>query len=387
MGGSGRRSSFIPRPLICRKQRKHIPLVLVEVFGPFQADRAFNSWRNFSVGEWLNDFAAEFLLDMASIRIFVPTFRRSGLLHRALSSLRAQTFTDWTCEVHNDDPSDPEPERVVHSFGDERVMYLRHAENLGPTKTFNQFFAGAAEPYLSILEDDNWWEPMFLETLRGFLERRPDVSCVWSNMRVWQEHSDGSWQQTEETTWPVSEGEQVFAWPQPRQWCGALHSQGAMIVRTRDAAAYRVPDNTPIAAVEMVRERRIRYPIALWQHPLANFARTLQTARGGATEWGAMQVLLASSFLRYAAKREGGMGLDDLWRQARSRRPSSSNVLLLAALGERGGCEIWRGATAQERWALLASSVRHPLRLLRLLRARRHYPEVWAFLQGDPTQG
>src|ERR1700739_258820 len=41
----------------------------------------------------------------AQVRVFVPTYRRPKLLPRALDSLLAQTFTEWECEVHNDDPN------------------------------------------------------------------------------------------------------------------------------------------------------------------------------------------------------------------------------------------------------------------------------------------
>ena len=50
---------------------------------------------------------------MASLRIFLLTYRRPALLRRALASLLAQTFTDWTCELHNDAPDDDAPRAIL----------------------------------------------------------------------------------------------------------------------------------------------------------------------------------------------------------------------------------------------------------------------------------
>jgi len=63
---------------------------------------------------------------MATIRVFVPTHRRARMLERALASLRAQTFRDWVCEVHNDAPDDDAPHGHLQSHlpGHPRAVLL-----------------------------------------------------------------------------------------------------------------------------------------------------------------------------------------------------------------------------------------------------------------------
>ena len=68
---------------------------------------------------------------MARVRIYLPTYRRPALLPRALASLRAQTFTDWVCELHNDDPEDPAPGQLLAGLGDPRITLVTHKRNLG----------------------------------------------------------------------------------------------------------------------------------------------------------------------------------------------------------------------------------------------------------------
>jgi glycosyltransferase involved in cell wall biosynthesis len=107
---------------------------------------------------------------MAICRIFLTTYRRHATLPRAIDSLLKQTVTDWICEVHNDDPSDPFPRQLVEEIGDPRIKIVDHAKNFGATYTFNLPFQPVQEEFVSILEDDNWWEPDFLEVMIKTME-------------------------------------------------------------------------------------------------------------------------------------------------------------------------------------------------------------------------
>lgn len=93
---------------------------------------------------------------MPTVRVYLLTYRRGHLLPRALTSLRAQTFVDWVCELHNDDPTDEFPSKLVAETADPRIHYVPHESNLGPNRTFNLVFQPCAETYVCLLEDDNW---------------------------------------------------------------------------------------------------------------------------------------------------------------------------------------------------------------------------------------
>ena len=55
--------------------------------------------------------------EMPHIRVFLCTYRRPALLRRALASLLSQTYTDWTCELHNDAPDDERPRALLAELG------------------------------------------------------------------------------------------------------------------------------------------------------------------------------------------------------------------------------------------------------------------------------
>src|SRR5215469_8347749 len=256
-------------------------------------------------------------LIMALCRVYLCTFRRPKLLERALNSLVSQTFTDWLCEVHNDDPRDPFPGDLVRRIGDRRISVINHRENLGPIKSFNLFFKSVAEPFFSLLEDDNWWEPNFLQVMVSTMSLYPEVQVAWANMRYWEELEDGTWQDTGRNIWEVEWTEpRLIQWPDRRQLPGALHSNGAMLARS-EFEYYAVPETINFAAIESFRERTFVHPLLFVPQRLANFAVTRTTARpSDAASWMHALAVLAGTFLLEIKMSPNQ--LRQLWTGARS---------------------------------------------------------------------
>lgn len=216
---------------------------------------------------------------------------------RAVKSLLDQTFTSWICEVHNDCPEDPFPGEFILSLNDQRFIMKNHDKNLGAVASFNLAFAGCNEPYASILEDDNWWEPDFLKEMTAVMDNDPSIKVSWSNMALWREEPGNLWTDMHKTTWPDKQS-RLFEWPQARQALSALHSNGAMLYRGQHASKYLVPYSILFNAVELIRERSFEHPVYLHGKPLANFAVTLTTARDNDPyNWIATQVMLLASFI------------------------------------------------------------------------------------------
>ena len=317
---------------------------------------------------------------MATIRVFVPTHRRARMLERALASLRAQTFRDWVCEVHNDAPDDDAPARLVARLGDARITHRPHARNLGPTATFNLIFQATPEPFYSMLEDDNWWDPDFLSSMLAAVEGHAGVAVAWANMRVWQEEPDGSFRDTGALVHPFTAGEppRLVPWGQPAQIHGAKHSNSAMLIRSRPHESFTTPD-VPIAVVEMFRERLFAHPLLFVPRPLAHFSRTLQTARSRSPgEWATLETMLVATFLKHA--RLDQVRLGEVWAEARAARPPRTTALLLASLVEPS-CRPLRAWARPHDWLRLGRGVvRRPLLLWRVLGSRRRHPDWWEFL-------
>lgn len=318
---------------------------------------------------------------MPTVRIYLLTYRRNHLLPRALASLRAQSFSDWVCELHNDDPADRFPGELVGQTADPRIRYVRHETNLGPNRTFNLVFQPCSENYVCLLEDDNWWEPTFLEKLVGLLEANPSVDVSWSNMTIWRENPDQTWTNSGQTIWPVGDfaGTTHFSWPHFRHLDSLVHSNGSALIRSRHLADLIVPPETPFLAMEPIRERAMRFPLLFLPEPLVNFAWTRSTHRESSDLLAAqMKALLAASYVQHA-------GLDkEGWRQLAERaRQSPANELaglLIATHLVNLARPLARHVRLKEWPRIVASWIRHLGTNHQLLRSRRDHRAIFEYL-------
>lgn len=246
---------------------------------------------------------------------------------------------------------------------------------------FNHAFADATEPFVSLLEDDNWWDPEFLQCMMNLLEGHREAMLAWANMRIWQEQPDGQWQNTGGTIWPQSFGEETttFAFPTLLQLDAALHSNGAMIFRTAGSARAVVPMTTPFVFIEPIRERALAGPMILVHRPLANFAATQTTARAnGLQQWLDGQLLLAASFLERIPLTPKAYA--KLWHVRRATNPRSTNLLLLLALLGIQPKSLRRDAQLRDWYYFVRSIVRHPIVHARCLNFRQRNRGLWDYL-------
>lgn len=318
---------------------------------------------------------------VADVRVYVFTYRRNHLLPRALNSLIAQTHTNWICEVHNDDPLDPFPRALVAEIADPRVTYVPHERNLGPTENFNHAFRPVREPFVSLLEDDNWWEPRLLERLLAAIAPHPSVTLAWGNSHLWRETETGEWQR-EGTIWPV-EGEDavtIFDRPDPRQACRAVHSHGAMVLRVTPETMVPSPRSMPIVVIEPVRERAYPGKLLLVREPLANFAITRESWRSEtADENMQLLVLLALTLMMHCP--DTTAFFSRMWIECRGSRGHSQRGLIVAGALAGRLRRVLVSAPPRDLALVAAWALRHPRRFANLFAAPRRFAEVFEFLK------
>lgn len=316
---------------------------------------------------------------MATVRIYLPTYRRPAMLARALRSLRAQTFPDWICEVHNDAPDDPGPGQLVRATRDNRFVIVEHERNLGGTAAFNLFFHPTQEPFYTLHEDDNWWEPDFLTSMLETAARFPAVTVFWSNMRIWQEVADGTIRDTGGHVWPETSGApRLMPWGHPRQLFGAMHSNGAALFRSHPGQSFVTP-SVPFNLMEMFRERMLPHPLVFHPRPLAHFLLTRDSERArDPREWALLQTMLLATFLKHAPA--GTTHTRELWQEARASMPPRTTILLLAALVEPKCRALLPSARLLDWFRFARGMIRRPGILRTVLSSRREHADWWTFL-------
>ena len=325
----------------------------------------------------------------SSVRICVVTYRRPILLERALRSLLGQTRTDWVAEVFNDDPSDNRPGELIERLAEPRISLALPLRHRGAAANFNQAFQPGPAPYAALLEDDNWWEPGFLETLIAALEQNPHIQIACSNERIWRERHDGTWHDTGRTIWPVATQPVEF----PFRWidkCGSARiCNSALLFRTRLANAWQTPDDLPVDVTEHFRERVLPHPILLIPRPLVNYAETIQTHRAvGHGIWSEFQVILIGSvFATLPTVRRRSFSVE-LWADVRRHRPQTATSLLYASLAVPSARSLLYSARPAELFRFLLTIIRRPLIALQVLRAPRRRTSAWRFLcEGSAVAG
>lgn len=118
--------------------------------------------------------------DMPRISAIIPAYNGvTRYLSQAIDSVLAQTYRDRELIVVDDASSD-DTGRLVLRFPQAR--YFRRADNGGQAAARNDGARLASGEFLAFLDQDDLWEPTFLEEALASLEQAPEAAVV---------HADG----------------------------------------------------------------------------------------------------------------------------------------------------------------------------------------------------
>ncbi len=106
-----------------------------------------------------------------SVAVIVRTKNRPDFLRVALQGILAQRFTDYRIVVVNDGGDPAEVEQILQQVGLKisEVSLLHHERSLGRAGAANAGIAASQSPYIVLHDDDDAWEPEFLERAVAYL--------------------------------------------------------------------------------------------------------------------------------------------------------------------------------------------------------------------------
>lgn len=124
----------------------------------------------------------------ASISVIVPTHNSARFIGEALDSILAQSLQPEQIVVVDDGSTDNTAE-VLGRYRDRRIQYIRQP-HAGVASARNAGLNAARGEYVTFLDADDRWRPIFLEMMHAFLSEDPTAASVFSNF-VRFEHGTG----------------------------------------------------------------------------------------------------------------------------------------------------------------------------------------------------
>ena len=114
------------------------------------------------------------------LTVIVTVYKRLEYLDTALKSLRNQTCHLFDTIV-TDDSNNSEIARICSRFDEGSVRYRANPTPLGIAQNVRLVAEGASTEYMAILNDDDCWEPEYVESLLLPLQKNPNAVLAFGD--------------------------------------------------------------------------------------------------------------------------------------------------------------------------------------------------------------
>ena len=120
-------------------------------------------------------------MENPTISVLMPVYNtEANHLHESIESILSQTFEDFEFLVLNDASSNDQVEKIILSYTDPRIRYIRNDKNLGISGARNYLLQEARGKYIAIMDHDDISMPTRFEKQVWFLDTHPSVGVVGS---------------------------------------------------------------------------------------------------------------------------------------------------------------------------------------------------------------
>ena len=102
------------------------------------------------------------------VSIIMPSYNSGCYIGASISSVLAQTYTNWELIIV-DDCSTDNTDTIVASFHDDRIRYIKNKKNSGAAVSRNRALREAKGKWIAFLDSDDIWNPQKLEKQLKFM--------------------------------------------------------------------------------------------------------------------------------------------------------------------------------------------------------------------------
>ncbi|MEH2411302.1 glycosyltransferase family 2 protein [Nostoc sp.] len=117
------------------------------------------------------------------VSVIIPTYNRPEYLKQAIASAIKQTYQNIEIII-SDNCSSENPQALVASFGDSRIKFWRHQQNVGMLANQQHGFKMARGKYVASLHDDDIWNEDFLVKLVPLLEANSELIIAFCDQYI-----------------------------------------------------------------------------------------------------------------------------------------------------------------------------------------------------------
>ena len=118
--------------------------------------------------------------------VIMPTYNRNFCICNAIDSLLAQTYENFELIIIDDGSTD-NTETLIYDryrgFFESGKFVYRKQENRGQCAARNTGLSLTKNEWIVYLDSDNTLTPFFLETFKTYIEKNPDYSIFYSQMK------------------------------------------------------------------------------------------------------------------------------------------------------------------------------------------------------------
>ena len=118
---------------------------------------------------------------MVSVSVIMPVYNTAeSYLRDAVSSVLAQSFTDFEFLILNDSPDNRKLKNIVLSYNDKRIKYFENPYNMGIPQSYNKLLELASGKYVAVMNHDDIMLNSRISTQYTYLEKHPEIVLLGS---------------------------------------------------------------------------------------------------------------------------------------------------------------------------------------------------------------
>ena len=127
------------------------------------------------------------------VSVIIPTYKRPGMLGRAIDSVLAQTYTNYEIIIVDDNNENTSERLETEAFmaqyaSNDKIIYLKHAYNKNGAAARNTGINYSNANYIAFLDDDDEFLPQKLELqVRELESLSPEYGAVYCNYSKYKE--------------------------------------------------------------------------------------------------------------------------------------------------------------------------------------------------------